>query len=82
VFDRDWVASAQDDLVLIPRTEATVHQGAFATLKKLNARRVADMERRQVIRLKLNIADTNAFMQLAGGRKAIADSNIRNYSIS
>jgi hypothetical protein len=40
VWTGDWVASPQGDLVLIPRTEANVYQGAFATLEaKLNARR-------------------------------------------
>ena len=40
VWTGDWVASPQDDLVLIPRTEANVYQRAFATLEaKLKARR-------------------------------------------
>lgn len=34
VWTGDWVASAHDDLVLIPRTEANVYQKAFATVEK------------------------------------------------
>ena len=34
VWTGDWVASAQEDLVLIPRTEENVYQRAFATLEK------------------------------------------------
>lgn len=34
VWTADWVASAHDDLVLIPRTEANVFQKAFATVEK------------------------------------------------
>ncbi len=34
VWTGDWVASAQDDLILIPRTEANVYQKAFATVEK------------------------------------------------
>ena len=40
VWTGDWVASPQDDLVLIPRTEQNVYQRAFATLEKnLKARK-------------------------------------------
>jgi uncharacterized protein YndB with AHSA1/START domain len=34
VWTGDWVASAHDDLVLIPRTDANVYQKAFATVGK------------------------------------------------
>ena len=34
VWTGDWVASPQDDLVLIPRTESNVYQKAFATVEK------------------------------------------------
>jgi uncharacterized protein YndB with AHSA1/START domain len=34
VWTGDWTASPQDDLVLIPRTEAQVYQKAFATVEK------------------------------------------------
>lgn len=34
VWTGDWVASPQDDLVLIPRTEENVYQRAFATVEK------------------------------------------------
>ena len=34
VWTGDWVASPQDDLVLIPRTEQNVYQRAFATVEK------------------------------------------------
>lgn len=34
VWTGDWTASAQDDLILIPRTEQNVYQRAFATLEK------------------------------------------------
>jgi hypothetical protein len=34
VWTGDWVASAQDDVVLIPRTEENVYQRAFATLER------------------------------------------------
>ena len=34
VWTGDWVASPQDDLTLIPNTEANVYQKAFATLEK------------------------------------------------
>jgi uncharacterized protein YndB with AHSA1/START domain len=34
VWTGDWIASPQDDLVLIPRTEANVYQKAFATVEK------------------------------------------------
>ena len=42
VWTGDWVASAQDDQVLIPRTEANVYQKAFAGLEqKLKAKKKA-----------------------------------------
>ena len=34
VWTGDWVASPQDDVVLIPRTEQNVYQRAFATLER------------------------------------------------
>ena len=34
VWTGDWVASPQDDVVLIPRTEENVYQRAFATIEK------------------------------------------------
>ena len=34
VWTGDWIASPQDDVVLIPRTEENVYQRAFATLEK------------------------------------------------
>jgi hypothetical protein len=34
VWTGDWVASPQDDLTLIPRTEENVYQRAFAELEK------------------------------------------------
>lgn len=34
VWTGDWVASPQDDVVLIPRTEENVYQRAFATLER------------------------------------------------
>jgi hypothetical protein len=34
VWTGDWDASAQDDLVLIPRTEENVYQKAFATVER------------------------------------------------
>jgi uncharacterized protein YndB with AHSA1/START domain len=34
VWTGDWDASAQDDLVLIPRTETNVYQKAFATVER------------------------------------------------
>ena len=34
VWTGDWVASPQDDLVLIPRTEQNVYQRALATLER------------------------------------------------
>jgi hypothetical protein len=34
VWTGDWIASPQDDLVLIPRIEANVYQKAFATVEK------------------------------------------------
>lgn len=34
VWTGDWVASPQEDVVLIPRTEENVYQRAFATLEK------------------------------------------------
>ncbi len=41
VWTGDWVASPQDDVLLIPRTEANVYQKALATLeKKLNVKKV------------------------------------------
>jgi hypothetical protein len=34
VWTGDWVASPQDDVVLIPRTEQNVYQRGFATVER------------------------------------------------